>query len=198
MISGVVLAAGTSSRLGRPKQLLDLAGRPLVRHVVDAALASTLDEVVIVVGHAAEAVRAVLPSHDRLRTAENRSHTGGQSTSLIAGLRAVHPVTEAIVVLLGDQATVRASAIDAVVDRFRRGRRTIVQASYSGTPGHPTLLARELWPEVEALTGDEGARSIVRRHRAERALVEMGGPTLADVDTEEDYRALLRAFDCGR
>ena len=189
MIAGVVLAAGTSSRLGRPKQLLDLGGKPVLRHVVDAALASSLDQVIVVIGHVADDVRAALPSDGRLRAVENARYADGQSTSLLAGLDAVDANFDAIVVLLGDQPGVRASAIDAVLERYRGERPTIVQASYSGRPAHPTLIDRELWPELLTLNGDEGARSIIELHRAGRAFVELGGEPPADIDTEADYRA---------
>jgi len=191
LISGIVLAAGSSSRLGHPKQLLDLQGKPMLRHVVDAALASALEEVVVVVGHAAADVRAALPTDDRLRTVDNPRYADGQSMSLIAGLDAVDARGEAIVVLLGDQPGVRSRAIDAVVERYRHEPATIVQASYSGTPAHPTLIDRALWPELRALTGDEGARAVIRRHRNERVVVELGGRPPVDIDTESDYRRVL-------
>jgi molybdenum cofactor cytidylyltransferase len=195
VISGVVLAAGTSSRLGRPKQLLDLRGKPLLGHAVDASLASSLDDVVVVVGHAAAKVRALLPSDPRLRVVENPAFAEGQSTSLRAALVAMDDTVEAAVIVLGDQPGVTSGAIDKVIAEFRRSGGPIVQASYGGTPGHPTLLSREVWPEVDRITGDEGARSIIERRQAQRALVDVGGDPPADIDTEEDYRRARRDFD---
>jgi molybdenum cofactor cytidylyltransferase len=192
VITGIVLAAGSSSRLGRPKQLLDLGGKPLVRHVVDAALGSSLDDVVVVVGRASDAVRDILPSDRRLRVVHNTRYAEGQSTSLVAGVEAASEATEAVVVLLGDQPAISADAIDAVVHGYRERRSPIVQASYSGTPAHPTLVDRTLWPELLAVHGDEGARSVIDRHRPDRTLVEVGGTVPADIDTEDDYRSAMR------
>ncbi len=155
MINGIVLAAGTSSRLGRPKQLLDLGGRSVLRWVLDAALPDYLQ---------------------------------GQSTSIRAGLRALDEGSQAAVVLLADQPGIRADAIDSVIAGWRKGAGPIVQASYDGKPAHPTLLSRELWPELEALTGDEGARSFIAAHARRRSLVEVGGEPPDDIDTEADYR----------
>jgi molybdenum cofactor cytidylyltransferase len=188
VISGVVLAAGTSSRLGRPKQLLDLGGRLVLQRVLDAALASSLDEVVVVLGHAAEEVRAALSIAERVRIAMNPDYREGQATSLRAGLRALNHDSEAAVILLGDQPGIRPDAIDAVIDTWRSGAGPIVQASYLGRPAHPTLLAREVWTELEGLTGDEGARTFITAHRGQRTLTEVGHAPPEDIDTEEDYR----------
>lgn len=195
MISGIVLAAGTSSRMGRPKQLLALGDTTLLRHVVGTALGSALDEVVVVLGHASEEIAATLPSDPRLRIVRNPRFDEGQSTSLRAGLLAMGDATEAAVVLLGDQPGVTASAISAVIGEYQRTGASIVQASYDGRPGHPTLLAAQLWPEASSITGDEGARGVIDAHPADRTLVEIGGDPPHDVDTEADYRRVRLAFE---
>jgi molybdenum cofactor cytidylyltransferase len=197
VISGVVLAAGTSSRLGRPKQLLPLGRTTILRTVVDAALGAPLDEVVVVLGHAADQVRSTLPTVDRLRLVVNADFARGQSTSLHAGLRALNDGVVAMVVLLGDQPGIRSEHIAAMVRRYRERRAPIVQVSYSGTPAHPTLLARPMWAEVERSVGDRGARSIIERHGEDRDLVEVTGEPPPDVDTESDYRDVLRRFQLG-
>jgi molybdenum cofactor cytidylyltransferase len=198
MISGVVLAAGTSSRLGRPKQLLDLGGRPVLQHVVDAAVGAGLDEVVIVLGHAAREVASAVPPRGRVRIAVNPDFAEGQSSSLKVGLRAVDQSSEAVVILLGDQPGVRADAISAVVRGWREGRSeaaAIVQASYGGRPAHPTLIGRPLWTEVGRIGGDQGARALISRHPERRQLVEVDGDPPDDIDTEEDYRRVREAFN---
>src|SRR3954451_14628645 len=102
MISIVILAAGTSSRLGQPKQLLDLGGEPLLRHTLRNALASRAGEVVLVLGHQAETIRAAVGEHGQ-RTVINPDFADGQSTSLRAGLEAVSDDSDAAIVMLGDQ-----------------------------------------------------------------------------------------------
>lgn len=198
MVVGVVLAAGSSSRLGRPKQLLPLAGRPLLAHVLERAAAGGLERVVLVLGHrAGEVMDALaLPEDGAVTAVLNPRHGEGQATSLRAGLDAIVPGPEAAVVLLGDQPSIRPEAVRAVVAAFEEGAGPVVQAAYGGRPAHPTLLARRIWPEVLAGTaGDRGARDVLGRHTEWRSLVEVGGTPPDDVDTEEDYRRVRAAFE---
>jgi molybdenum cofactor cytidylyltransferase len=190
-----VLAAGTSSRLGRPKQLLDLGGKPLLQRVLDAAVASALDEIVVVLGHAADEIAQAIRSEGRVRIALNPGYAAGQSSSLVTGLRAADRRSEAAVILLGDQPGIHTDAIEAVLRAWHEAGGPVVQASYRGRPGHPTLFGRSVWPELEAATGDEGARGVLASHPDWRSLVEVGGDPPDDVDTEEDYRRIRAAID---
>ena len=115
MIAAVVLAAGSSTRMGSPKLLLPLAGKPIVQHVIDTALGAAVGEVVVVLGHDPEAVRGAVRPDERLRFAVNERSTEGQSTSLRTGLDAVGPDAEAAVILLADQPSVSSAALDAVL-----------------------------------------------------------------------------------
>ncbi len=198
MITAVVLAAGSSTRMGRPKLLLPLAGKPIVRHVVDAALGAPVDEVVVVLGAGADAVRTTLQTGGRVRFTVNERHSEGQSTSLRAGLAAADPAAEAAVILLGDQPSVATASIRAVVEAFRdpgeTGTPEAVQAAYGGRPAHPTLFARDVWDEVVG-EGDHGARTWLRKHPGRRLLVEVGGEPPPDVDTPDDYELMRGAFE---
>lgn len=187
-VAGILLAAGRSSRLGRPKQLLPLGGKPLLQHVVDAANASSLDEVVAVLGeHAEEIARAIEPG--RARVVVNERYAEGQSTSLHRGLEALGDASGALFIL-GDQPGITASLIDVIVDGFRETGALIVAPRYTDGTGNPVLFARELWPELLAITGDVGARDVLRAHRADVVDVPVATPRLSDVDTWEDYRRL--------
>ncbi|MBI4261243.1 MAG: nucleotidyltransferase family protein [Actinobacteria bacterium] len=197
MISGVVLAAGASTRMGRPKQLLELGGRPMLQHVLDAAEAAPLDEVVVVLGPEGGAVWAALRPGPRTRAAVNPEAGAGQSTSLRLALRAVDAGSEAVVVLLGDQPTVRPQAVAAVVQAFRGGLGPVVRAAYGGRPGHPVLLARPAWEAAAAVEGDEGARGVLAAHPEWRSEVEVGGDPPPDVDTPGDYERIRAAFGDG-
>ena len=181
--------------MGRPKQLLDLAGKPVLQHVVDAAEAGGLDEILVVVGHAGEEVVSAVLLPPRGRFVHNRDHAEGQSTSLKAGLQAAAPESGAVVVLLGDQPGVRADAIAAVVAAWRRGEGPVVQASYEGRSAHPTLFDRSAWEDLEAASGDEGARSVLAAHHDWVKPVEVGGRSPDDIDTEEDYARVRAAFE---
>jgi molybdenum cofactor cytidylyltransferase len=189
VISGVVLAAGTSSRLGRPKQLLELEGRPLLQHVVDAAAASGLDEVVVVLGHESERIASALTLPPRTRVVVNRDYEDGQSTSLRAGLSSVDARADAAAILLGDQPRLTPAAIRKAVDAFRASEAPIMRALWRGTPGHPVVLARSEWESIRKLSGDRGARDLVAAS-ASVDVIEMSEPPVEDVDTWEQYESL--------
>jgi molybdenum cofactor cytidylyltransferase len=189
-MSGVVLAAGASTRMGRPKQLLEVAGRPLLQHVVDAALAARLDEVIVVLGHRADEVRAALDLGDRARVVVNPRFAAGQITSLRCGLAAASPRADAAAVLLGDEPALGCDAIDAMSAAFLEAGARAARPVYpdaGGRPGHPVLLAREVWSALDALQGDQGARTLFETGRTDAIEVPVAGEPPADVDTPEDY-----------
>ena len=192
-----MLAAGTSSRLGRPKQILDLAGKPVLQHVIDACEAAPLDQIVVVLGHAAPAIASRLHLSPRGGIVVNADFGEGQSTSLRAGLSAASTDAQAAVLLLGDQPGIRPRAIASVVEAWRGGRTLVVQASYGGRAAHPTVFDRAVWPDLEQAAGDEGARSILAGHPEWRSTVEVGGTPPYDIDTEADYARVKAAFERG-
>lgn len=195
MIAGIVLAAGSSSRLGRPKQLLPLAGEPLIRRTVRRILASSLDELFVVVGHEAEAVTAAL-SDLPARIVYNPNAARGQSTSVLAGLDALPANAEAALFLLADQPGIDPAVIDALIAAWRESRAPIAAPRYTGGIGNPVLFDRRVFPELMSLQGDAGARPVVRAHReaGDLLLVPIDAPAPPDVDTEADYAALLATF----
>lgn len=193
-IAGVILAAGMSTRLGRPKQLLEIGGKPLIAHVADAALGSVLDEVIVVLGHHAGAVRNAL--RDRaVRVRVNPQYREGQSTSLIAALDAVSDSTDAIVVLLSDQPTIATPVIDNLIGTRRATRAPVVMTTYGGAASHPILFGRELFGEIRCIRGDRGARDVIRRHQDKVVTVDGGAhQPPPDVDTEEAYDLLRKTW----
>ncbi|MDQ4045329.1 MAG: nucleotidyltransferase family protein, partial [Chloroflexota bacterium] len=132
----LVLAAGLSRRLGRPKQLLELGGKPLVCHVVEAALEAPVDRVVVVIGSHASEVEQALHHHQTYRVF-NPHYSEGQGSSLAAGIRAIPLTVDAVVVLLADMPGIRTEAIAAVVERWRQTRAPAVMAAYADGDGHP-------------------------------------------------------------
>lgn len=189
-VAGVILAAGTASRLGRPKQLLLLGGRPILQHVIDAASAGGLAELVVVVGHEADRVVEAISLPPRGRAVVNPEFAGGQSSSLRAGLRALGAGPRAGVVLLGDQPGVSAEVIRDVTAAHARGGGPIVQARYAGRWGHPVLLDRSVWAEAEGVEGDRGARDVLARHPEWVTAVDVDGDPPEDIDTWADYERL--------
>jgi molybdenum cofactor cytidylyltransferase len=194
-VSGVVLAAGASTRMGRPKQLLEIAGRPLLQHVVDAALASSLDEVIVVLGHRADEVEAALRLGGRARAVANPEFAAGQITSLRCGLAAANPAARAAAVLLGDQPTLRSEAIDEMVAAFLAAGARAARPVYpdaGGRPGHPVLLAREIFHELDPLRGDQGARTLFSEGRPGVLEVSVAGQPPPDIDTPEDLTRITQ------
>jgi molybdenum cofactor cytidylyltransferase len=195
----VLLAAGGSSRLGRPKQLLLHEGRTLVRRAAEAAVAAGCGPVVVVTGAEAEAVTAELAGLP-VRTAHNEAWGAGMGGSLRLGLRALDiepsagtgsPV-EASLVMLCDQLRVDAAHLRALADTFLRTRAPIVASGYEGTRGVPALFSRALFPELETLAPDQGARGVIARDPSRVVEVALAGGG-EDVDTAADLNRLARA-----
>ncbi len=204
-LSGIILAAGASSRMGRPKQLLPLRGRPLLQHVLDEAVASRLDEIVLVLGNQADEVHEALalPEESRVRVVVNADWARGQSTSLCLALRRADPRAPAAAILRGDQPGVGAALVDRVTRAFLDAGLPAARPVYSGAdgsrvPGHPVILARRIWSEVDKLGGDEGARALLAARADWLLQVPVEGEPPADIDTWEDYRRAGGAGSTGR
>jgi molybdenum cofactor cytidylyltransferase len=194
-LSGIILAAGASTRLGRPKQLLPLGDRCVLQHVVDAAVASCLDEIIVVLGHCAEEIRKTLhlPARRMARIVVASDYAQGQSASLRAGLQAASPRARAAAILLGDQPQVTSQLIDRVAREYLESKSAIARPVYcqpegGRVPGHPVLLARHIWPEVEKLEGDHGARKLISTHSQWLLEIPIEGEPPVDIDTAENYQ----------
>jgi molybdenum cofactor cytidylyltransferase len=189
-VSAIVLAAGGGSRFGGGKLLARLGGQPIIEAVLDNLREAPVDEVIVVVGADAERLREVCERYG-VRSVANEEWERGQSTSVLAGLRACDKKSRAAVILLGDQPFVGADAVERLVAAFAEGANVAV-ATYGGKRRNPVLFSREVWPLLEAeLAGDEGARSVLRQHPelvVEVPCEGVGDPT--DVDTREDLRRL--------
>jgi molybdenum cofactor cytidylyltransferase len=190
-VAGIILAAGTSSRMGKMKLFLDVHGKPMLGHVVESALRSALDQVIVVLGNEYERVPASIDFEDAT-VVFNPDFLKGQSTSLKAGIAAAGENCDAALFLLGDMPLVDSGVIDAVLQEHKETRASIVVPVFAGRRGNPVLLARSLFPMVLALEGDIGARAILAANEdlIETVDVDHDG-ILLDVDTWEDY---LRTF----
>lgn len=185
MISAIVLAAGAGTRFGGTKQVVELRGKPLVQHAVDAALEAGVDEIVVVLGHEAARVRAALRLPSSARSVVNPVYGSGMASSLAAGLRAADPASEAAVVLLADQPGVTAQHVRALLDAFTARRSPIVRLRFRAGPG-PALLGRAVWTDASSLEGDVGARALIDLHPELVEEVDVGGDMPQDVDAPGD------------
>jgi molybdenum cofactor cytidylyltransferase len=187
--AGIVLAAGGASRFGRPKQLLDWHGEPLVRASARAALEAGLDPVLVVTGsHFGEVEAAVagLP----VVLARNPDWEQGQSSSIRVGLAACPPPTGSAVFLLADQPFITPGLIRALVDAHASESAGIVAPLIrEDRRGNPVLFDREMFTDLRALEGDSGGRALFGQHRV-RYVDWHDDRILRDIDTEEDYRRL--------
>ena len=191
-VSGLVLAAGTSTRLGQPKQLLAFGATTMLGKVVaEARAAAALDEVVVVLGGAAAEIRRQVDLAGAT-VVENPGFSAGCSSSYRTGIGALDPRAEAVAILLGDQPGVDRAVIDTVVEEWRRTRDDILLAAYRTREGHPLVFARALFEQLVALQGDKAAWKIVDARRAEIRTVPVDRPHPRDVNTWEDYELLRR------
>ena len=187
----VVLAAGGSTRMGQPKQLLTFGGTTLLRRAAMTALESSCRPVCVVVGDQAADLEhevADLP----VVVARNPAWETGMASSIRAGVEAVleaNPRADAVVLMLCDQPLVTPELIDALAHEWRTTGRSLVASDYGGEHGVPALFARAWFGDLVRLTGDVGARTILRAHSTEVGLVPFPEAAI-DVDSPADYQRL--------
>lgn len=192
-ISGLVLGAGASTRLGEPKQLLPYRGTTLLEWVVgQARRAEGIDEVVVVLGRAADEVRKRV-DFGGAKVVDNPVFGEGCASSYRAGIGAIDSKSDAIMILLGDQPGVGPEIIDRVAKVFRQGSDQIVLASYQGRKGHPMLFARPLFDKLVELHGDKAAWKLVDANPDLLGLAELDIPYPEDINTPEDVARLTGA-----
>lgn len=190
-VAAVVLAAGSSTRLGQPKQLAPIAGRPALSYTLDALRASRVERIVLVLGHAADAITAALDLAG-VTVVRNDAYTEGQSTSVIAGVKSLDDDVDAALMVVGDQPLLAPTVVDAIVRTYEETGGPFIVPVYEGEWGNPVLLARATWPLLDHLKGDTGARPILRKHMDMVLEVPVPGSLLDDIDTPDDY-ARIRA-----
>jgi molybdenum cofactor cytidylyltransferase len=189
-VAAIVLAAGRSTRMGPENKLLaDLGGKPMVRHVVEAALASTARPVLVVTGHQAAQVADALAGLDVTLVA-NPAYATGLASSLKAGIRAVPAACDGALILLGDMPRVAPGHIERLIAALAAEPESIIVPVHDGQRGNPVLWPRRYFSELLQLEGDAGARRLFAAHPgAVREVAAADDAILSDIDTPE---ALLR------
>jgi molybdenum cofactor cytidylyltransferase len=199
-VFAVILAAGTSSRMGEPKQLLDWGGMPMLERVIRKTLTFPFPEVVAVVGHRAKEIRRLIKiEDDRFRWVVNRDYAAGQSTSLLAGLASGEGRYHSAMVFLGDQPLIAEETIRWILEsglqqlrNLREHEPMVVRPCFRSIPGHPVFLGNVQLMNWAGLKGDWGAKEVLRtvRHRTVLPVDDPG--VVLDIDTPQAYESARR------
>ncbi|HBB35242.1 MAG TPA: 4-diphosphocytidyl-2C-methyl-D-erythritol synthase [Cyanobacteria bacterium UBA8803] len=184
----MILAAGASTRMGTPKQLLPYRDSTLIRHMAEAAIASVCQPIVIVLGANSEQIKPEI-SQLALQIVDNQQWAEGMSSSIrvgLATLNAINQNLEAVAIALCDQPFVSSQTLDRLVEAYRFTRKPIIASEYAGTLGVPVLFSRLLWPELVALKSTEGAKQLIQKYSHEVFKVPFPEGAI-DIDTPKDY-----------
>ena len=184
-VSGIVLAAGRSSRMGENKLLLEIDGVSLLRRAVTRAIAAGLDPVIVVLGHEAERALRELENLD-CRTVLNEDYGGGMGTSLKAGIAAVPESAAAAVSILADMPFVTSEMLSRIVDTYRESDARLVLSDYEGVTAPPILYSRRLFAQIGELPGHCDQR-VIKRNRDQAILISWPATALDDIDGATDF-----------
>lgn len=198
--SAIILAAGTSSRMGAAKQLLALGERPMLAHVIERVLAEDFSEAIAVIGHEAEAIQRAIPIKDsRFRWVLNKEYKEGQGTSLKLGMSQMNKHHSSAMVFLGDLPFISQKTIHQIYELGNSMLKEtdgpfVLQPSFQGTGGHPAFFGHVKTEWFQEIEGDQGAKAIMGRFAARRRLPVEDQGILFDVDTPEAYSRALEMY----
>jgi molybdenum cofactor cytidylyltransferase len=187
----MILAAGASTRMGTPKQLLSYRGRSFVRHITEVSLTSLCQPIAVVLGANAERIKPEI-SQLPIQIVENQQWAEGMSTSIRVGLEALVAVNQdldAVAIALCDQPFVSSQTLDRIVEAYHFTGKPIIASEYAGTLGVPVLFSHTLFSEIMALKSTEGAKQLIKRHIHEVFSIPFPEGSI-DIDTPNDYDQL--------
>jgi len=189
-IVGIILAAGKANRLGKPKQILEWNGEPLIRHVIRKVLESNLQSYYVVTGAYRNQVVNVIKDLP-IKIVNNPNWKDGQSTSVKAGIKAIPKDTEAAIFILADQPFVDKSIINALIDAYKQTKKSIIIPTVNHQNTNPVFFARTTFPELLNLSGDIGGRKLFHSFDT-LPLLWTDEKLLFDIDSIEDYKKLIK------
>lgn len=198
MISGIVLAAGESKRMGRTKQLLSFGTSTILEHVVDNLLRSKVGEVVVVLGHESGRIKARFEGAP-IKLALNPDYQQGMSTSITCGIMAISPESRACLIALGDQPLIRSEVVDRLISAYEEGGKGIIVPVYGDMAGHPVIFDMKYREALLSLTGDTGGKTVISAHPEDVRQVEVEtASVIYDIDKWEDYQKQLEQYLASR
>ena len=187
-ISIIILAAGSSTRFGTPKQLLPYKGKSLLRYICETALQSKGNSVYVVLGSQISLMKKELAGLN-LNIIENPNWQKGISSSIQAGIKALSDSFNAAIFLLCDQPKVTSALIDSMIDAYLNSQHPIVACKYGDTVGVPALFQRNIFPELLLLKGDKGAKQILTKHTSDKLLIDFPDG-IYDIDSPNDTQSI--------
>jgi len=181
----IVLAAGASTRMGSPKQLLSFQGKPLIRHAVETALASQCHPIVVVLGANAEEIRKVIEDLP-ITIAINPNWEQGMGTSIQTGLAALDESTAAAILTLADQPLLTAAFYNQLIEQHQKTNQPIITAEYAGTVGVPVLFHKSMFQPLNNLPPNQGCKGVILSHDHQALRLPCPEAEI-DIDTPSDY-----------
>lgn len=189
MISAIILAAGQSKRMGRPKMLLPWGKLTVIEHVVVTFLNAGVEDIVVVTGGASEQVEQAIDRYPVRKVHNSEYESGEMLSSLQRGLREMPEQSQATLIGLGDQPQIREESVRSICEAYRESKSNLIVPSFQMKRGHPWLVARSLWSQILALEPPETPRDFMNQYADEIRYVDVDTPSiLADLDTPEDYQ----------
>jgi molybdenum cofactor cytidylyltransferase len=188
VITAIVLAAGLSSRMGRPKMILPWGNTTILGRVLEVLATSGVVEMLVVTGGAHDAVESICDPAG-VRTVHNREYASGEMlSSLQLGLLSVPPTTDTAMIVLGDQPGIQQEVVESLIKSYNNTGSSLIMPSFQRRRGHPWLVARELWPKLLEMRPPETARDFLNRRAGIIHYVEVNTPSIvSDIDNPEEY-----------
>ncbi|MFB7641516.1 nucleotidyltransferase family protein [Peribacillus butanolivorans] len=198
-VGAVILAAGMSTRMGKPKLLLPLNGQPLFKYALKATVDVSLQPIVLIAGHYIEEIRHYTHDLEGIEIIYNQNYANGMASSLKLGIQAVKKDVDAVMVFLADQPLVSKSIVQILIDHYKAHKHEgirIVRSKYKEDLGHPILFDAELFNEFDSIDGDQGGKEIIKKYTQLTKVISFDNQMWGmDVDTPEDYLKMKKYFD---
>lgn len=194
-ISAIILAAGLSTRMGKPKVLMPIQNKPMFLNSVELAIEAKLNPIYVIGGEYMDEINSFLQGYP-VESLCNNNYKIGMSTSLKLGMQTVQSHCDATIVFLADQPLTPKLVVDRIIKEYTGNHTKIVRPKYNGIPGHPILFDSSLFQEFDSVQGDVGGKSILQAYKSEMKWIPFAEEIWGrDIDTQEEYQSLLEYIE---